>query len=335
MLISICIPTYDRPEQLLNCINSLSLQTKKNFEVCISDNCSKVNIKKLIQPFKKKLKIKFKKNNKNLGFAVNLLKVSQMASGEFIWFLGDDDLLIPSAIKKLTQIIEANYNADFFWVNSFYLDSLYLKKFKEPFNTKFLPKKMKPHSLLKKDRKLMFFDLIDKKISFDFLLGVYLCVFRKRKWDKNLHVIDKKLIKDKRSWSNFENTCFFIKIFCEAFSNSKAYFCAKPLSVNLYGVREWYNLYPLVEIVRIPEALDYYRSKGLGFFQYIINKNYSLRNFFNYFIKIILNGNKMGLNYIKFKQHFFPNLFYPYAWLSIVFYIKRKLGSVLNTKKLV
>jgi len=335
MLISICIPTYDRPEQLLNCINSLSLQTKKNFEVCISDNCSKVNIKKLIQPFKKKLKIKFKKNNKNLGFAVNLLKVSQMASGEFIWFLGDDDLLIPSAIKKLTQIIEANYNADFFWVNSFYLDSLYLKKFKKPFNTKFLPQKMKPHSLLKKDRKLMFFDLIDKKISFDFLLGVYLCVFRKRKWDKNLHVIDKKLIKDKRSWSNFENTCFFIKIFCEAFSNSKAYFCAKPLSVNLYGVREWQNLYPLVEIVRIPEALDYYRSKGLDFFQYIVNKNYSLRNFFNYFIKIILNGNKMGLNYIKFKQHFFPNLFYPYAWLSIVFYIKRKLGSVLNTKKLV
>ena len=194
---------------------------------------------------------------------------------------------------------------------------------------------MKPHSPLKKDRKLMFFDLIDKKISFDFLLGIYLCVFRKRKWDKNLHVIDKKLIKDKRSWSNFENTCFFIKIFCEAFSNSKAYFCAKPLSVNLYGVREWSNLYPLVEIVRIPEALDYYRSKGLGFFQYIVNKNYSLRNFFNYFIKIILNGNKMGLNYIKFKQHFFPNLFYPYAWLSIVFYIKRKLGLALNTKKLV
>ena len=94
MLISICIPTYDRPEKLLNCINSLSLQTKKNFEVCISDNCSKVNIKKLIQPFKKKLNIKFKKNNKNLGFAVNLLKVSKMASGEFIWFLGDDDLLL-------------------------------------------------------------------------------------------------------------------------------------------------------------------------------------------------------------------------------------------------
>ena len=50
------------------------------------------------------------------------------------------------------------------------------------------------------------------------------------------YVIDKKLIKDKKPWSNFENTCFFIKIFCAAFKNSKAYFCAKPLSVNLIGV---------------------------------------------------------------------------------------------------
>ena len=56
MLISICIPTYNRPECLLNFLNSLSLQTNKNFEVCLSDNCSKKNIKNLIQPYKKKIK---------------------------------------------------------------------------------------------------------------------------------------------------------------------------------------------------------------------------------------------------------------------------------------
>ena len=177
-----------------------------------------------------------------------------------------------------------------------------------------------------------FFDLINHKISFDFLLGIFVCVFRRIKWKENLHVIDKQLIKDSKSWSNFENTCFHIKIFCEAFSNSKAYFCAKPLSVTLIGIREWGNLYPLVEIVRIPEALDYYRSKGLGFFQYIYSKNYSLRNFFNYFFKIIINGKKMGLNYINFKKHFFRNLIYPGAWLSIFYFIFRKIGSVFKFK---
>ena len=67
------------------------------------------------------------------------------------------------------------------------------------------------------------------------------------------------------TWSTFDNTCFFIKIFCSAFKNSKAFICAKPLSVNLSGVREWSNLYPFVEIVRLPEALDYYRSQGMNF----------------------------------------------------------------------
>ena len=143
---------------------------------------------------------------------------------------------------------------------------------------------------------------------------------------------DKKLIKDTKVWSNFDNTCFCCLVFCEAFSNSKIYFYAKPLSVNLFGVREWSNLYPYVEIVRLPELLDYYRSKGLGFFQYIYAKNYSLRNFFNYFFKIIIGGKKMGLNYIDFKKHFFKNLIFPNAWLSIFYFIFRKFTSIFKSK---
>ena len=64
MLLSICIPTYNRPESLINCLNSLASQRTKNFEVCISDNCSKQNIKKLIKPFKKKLNINYSRNKK-------------------------------------------------------------------------------------------------------------------------------------------------------------------------------------------------------------------------------------------------------------------------------
>ena len=92
----------------------------------------------------------------------------------------------------IIHLINKNKKADFFWINSFYLQSSYLEKFSHPFNTKNLPRNMKPHSPLNKDRKLMFFDLIDKEISFDLLLGIYVCVFRKKKCDKNLHVIDKK-----------------------------------------------------------------------------------------------------------------------------------------------
>ena len=37
-----------------------------------------------------------------------------MAKGDFIWFLGDDDLLVKNSIKYLKNIINKNKNIDFF-----------------------------------------------------------------------------------------------------------------------------------------------------------------------------------------------------------------------------
>ena len=56
----------------------------------------------------------------------------------------------------------------------------------------------------------------------------------------------------------------------------------------------------MIEIVRLPEMLDYYRSRGLGFKRYILNKNFALRNFSNYFLKIIIRGKSGGLQYVNF-----------------------------------
>ncbi len=333
MSISICIPTYNRSKHLLNCLNSLLLQTDLDFEVCISDNGSDENMYDLIAPFKEKLNIKFSRNEKNLGAASNFLKVASMASKKFIWFLGDDDLLVPNAIKEVSSLIKDNQDCDFFWINSYHLNADYLNKFESPFNTKNLPLEMDRLSNNRKSKKLMFFELIKHNIAFDYLLGVFVCVFKRDMWKKNIGVVNQELIKDKRAWSNFENTCFHIKIFCEAFSNSKSYFYSKPQSVNLYGVREWGNIYPLVEIVRIPEALDYYRSKGMNFFQYIYEKNYALRNFFNYFTKIYFGGEKMGVNYINFRKHFFNNLIYPNAWLSIIYFFVRQSKKIFKKKE--
>ena len=63
MILSICIPTYNRPVHLENCLNSIYNAKKKvknfKFEVCISDNGSKHNIKKIVSKYKKKLKLNF------------------------------------------------------------------------------------------------------------------------------------------------------------------------------------------------------------------------------------------------------------------------------------
>ncbi len=81
--LSICIPTYNRPDELINCLNSIYIAHKNfdkfNFEICISDNGSNYNILNTIKhfkkKFKKKIKIKFNKFNFNQGVSSHYITV--------------------------------------------------------------------------------------------------------------------------------------------------------------------------------------------------------------------------------------------------------------------
>ena len=64
---------------------------------------------------------------------------------------------------------------------------------------------MKMVSPIKDDIKLNFFDLIDYRLSSDFLFGMFLSVFRRKKWDQNLHVIDKCKVNIDKCKDNISN----------------------------------------------------------------------------------------------------------------------------------
>ena len=148
----------------------------------------------------------------------------------------------------------------------------------------------------------------------------------------SIEIALKKKIEDTGVWSTFENTCLNAILITESCKDSKAFICAKPLSVNLIGEREWGEMYEFIEIVRIPELIDFYRSKGLGLKKYLINKNYSLRNFGNYFIKIIFSSGNKGKELVNFRKHFFKNLIYPNVYISILSSLIRKIKNCFKKK---
>ena len=89
MLLSICIPTFNRSEKLDNCLNSILIskeQHHSDFEVCIADNNSSDNTKKIVDKYKNTLNINYHKNSENLGFARNATKVVSLAKGKFTWY---------------------------------------------------------------------------------------------------------------------------------------------------------------------------------------------------------------------------------------------------------
>ena len=116
-LVSICIPTYNRIHCLNNCLNAIYI-SKKNFdhefEVCISDNCSTEDVEKVINVYKDKINIKFKKNKENIGLGKNVLEAVSMAKGDYAWILGNDDFILPNTLEKLYQLVlkQAEKNKD-------------------------------------------------------------------------------------------------------------------------------------------------------------------------------------------------------------------------------
>jgi glycosyltransferase involved in cell wall biosynthesis len=326
--ISICIPTYNRATHLSNCLQSIFLNKSRlaiDFEVCVSDNCSTDETEEVVRRVQAVMDIRYQKNSENLGVPGNFLNVVAMARGEFVWLIGDDDLLIPNALERLNLLIDGYPSVDFFYVNAYFLTAQYVQSFCQPFDTVNLPKKLKPFSCWPNSGEMEFMDLIDPKISFDFLGGMYLSVFRRENWNKNVGVLDDSAVKDRRIFSHFDNTFPHLKIFSRAFANSKAYFNAEPLSICLSGVREWAPMSHLVQSVRLVEALEEYRKNGLPFIRYMLCKNFALSRFVPALVWIIINRETSGYSYINPLKLILANCLYPNFYLSTVTYLFRQI----------
>lgn len=326
MLLSICIPTYNRVKSLNNCLNSILIAKNffnLDFEVCISDNATNENISNIINLYKKKFKINYHRNKKNYGVGYNILKAVSLAKGKYSWIIGNDDLLLPYTFKRLSKIFNKR-NISFFYINSFNLESRFVFQFKQPFDTNLIPSNLEKVSHKKNDAYLNFFDLVNPKISFDCLMGTFLTIFDTQEWNKNVSIVNNSLLKKAGTFSSFENTCPHIIIFARSFAKHKTYFVSEPLSVNLSGLREWGNLWDFIEIVRIPEILDVYKKNGLPFYKYYFYKNFVLRNFLPRLLKIVFYKDKKNYKYISCFNHVIKSLLYPNAYLSAFFFLYRK-----------
>jgi hypothetical protein len=160
---------------------------------------------------------------------------------------------------------------------------------------------------------------------------MYLIIYKKKRAIKNAKEIYKKYYKElskKGIFSTFENTCIQCLLYSKTFMRSKAYMFSKPITANLFGIREWGAMYYFIEIVRIPELLDQYKKNGLPLKKYLKLKNASLKNFFYCFFKIFLGKKEDGFAYIKWKKNFLYNLIYPNIYIYLIVYlfslIKRK-----------
>lgn len=105
MKISFCIPTFNRLNSLKLAVNSIIKNKFEDFEICISDNNSNDGTVEFLKQISSN-NIKINYQNKNEGIDANMLSVMKMATGEYIFLLGDDDYLKTECSYELNLIIK-------------------------------------------------------------------------------------------------------------------------------------------------------------------------------------------------------------------------------------
>ncbi|EKO3465769.1 glycosyltransferase family 2 protein [Vibrio fluvialis] len=112
--ISICIPSYNRPQELARLLDSIDSKYNENVEVLICEDKSpkRNEIKLVAESFRDKsnYRVVYHENELNLGYDNNIKNLVKRASNDFIIFMGDDDVFIPDALDKMISFLNENSN---------------------------------------------------------------------------------------------------------------------------------------------------------------------------------------------------------------------------------
>ncbi|MFJ4430043.1 glycosyltransferase [Pseudomonas sp. NPDC089395] len=106
-LVSIVIPAY-KPQFFEKALISAMLQDYENVEIVVCDDCRTDAIAAIVERVQKnsQFPIRYFRNEMPLMEPGNLARGVREASGEFVKFLYDDDLLMPDAVRLLLQALQ-------------------------------------------------------------------------------------------------------------------------------------------------------------------------------------------------------------------------------------
>jgi glycosyltransferase involved in cell wall biosynthesis len=100
--VSICIPTYNGAKYLRESLDSVLAQTFTDFEVLLVDDQSSDETLSIAQEYAAKdNRICVKQNERNLGLVGNWNRCIELAQGEWIKFVFQDDLIAPECLEKM------------------------------------------------------------------------------------------------------------------------------------------------------------------------------------------------------------------------------------------
>lgn len=113
-LLSICIPSYNRPIQLLRLLNSIKVEDVTEVEIIICEDKSprRSEIISVFNSFvsTSQINCELHLNEINLGYDENLKELIKKANGLYIMYMGDDDIFQENSLIEYINFLKLNLN---------------------------------------------------------------------------------------------------------------------------------------------------------------------------------------------------------------------------------
>ncbi len=119
ILISICVPAYKRTDFLRRLLDSISVQSFRNFEVIITDDSPDNALKELCDRYKNVFSLCYYHNPAPFGTPENWNEAIRKATGQWIKLMHDDDwFAFPDSLQKLYDLTRVPENCSFVFCGS-------------------------------------------------------------------------------------------------------------------------------------------------------------------------------------------------------------------------
>jgi hypothetical protein len=117
---SVVIPTRERADTLRYALRTCLDQDFADYEIVVCDNCSSPATREVVEGFGSP-KVRYVRAPEPLAMSHNWELAVGQAGGEYVTVIGDDDALLPHALRALDSLIDRTEARAIRWSAAFYL----------------------------------------------------------------------------------------------------------------------------------------------------------------------------------------------------------------------
>lgn len=113
-LLSICIPSYNRVQELERLLNSIDAKASNDIEIVIREDQSpkREQIRIMVSAYQEnsQYRVNYIENETNYGYDKNIRNLGRVATGTWVMFMGDDDIFVSGSLDRFLEFLREHDN---------------------------------------------------------------------------------------------------------------------------------------------------------------------------------------------------------------------------------